>query len=100
MILRYTPQARLDLHRIEDYIRNELSNPIAAENVTRRILLGCSNLKSNPRLGLDLSSKIQRKTDLKYLVLSKYIVVYRIEKDLIEVIRIFDGRTEYLSYLF
>ncbi len=100
MILSYTPLARQDLHEIEDYIKNELANPQAAKNTVQRVLKGCSNLKANPKLGLDLSSKIGQKTDLRYLIISTYIAVYRIEKNTIKVIRIRDGRTDYINYLF
>lgn len=99
MILRYTPQARIDLHEIEDYIKNELSNPQAAARIIERILKGCSNLKSNPNLGLDLSSKIEQKTDLRYLILSNYIAIYRVDNNSVSIIRIIDGRTDYLRYL-
>ena len=59
----------------------------------------CSNLKSNPYLGLDLSSKIGQKTDLRYLILSNYIAIYRVENNTVSIIRIMDGRTDYLRYL-
>ena len=93
MILSYTPLARQDLH-------NELANPQAAKNTVQRVLKGCSNLKANPKLGLDLSSKIGQKTDLRYLIISNYIAVYRIEKNTIKILRIRDGRTDYINYLF
>ena len=100
MILRYTPLARQDFHEIEDYIKKELANPQAAKNIVQRVLKGCSNLKSNPKLGLDLSTKIGQKTDLRYLIISNYIAIYRIENKIINVIRIRDGRTDYINYLF
>ena len=100
MILRYTPLARQDLHEIEDYIKNDLANPQAAKNTVQRILKGCSNLKDNPKLGLDMSAKIVQKTDLRYLIISNYIAVYKIEKNIINIIRIRDGRTDYINYLF
>ena len=100
MILSYTPLARQDLHEIEAYIKNELANPQASKNTVQRVLKGCSNLKANPKLGLDLSSKIGQKTDLRYLIISNYIAVYRIEKNTIKILRIRDGRTDYINYLF
>ena len=100
MILSYTPLARQDLHEIDDYIKNELANPQAAKNTVQRVLKGCSNLKANPKLGLDLALKIGQKTDLRYLIISNHIAVYRIEKNTIKVIRIRDGRTDYINYLF
>ena len=99
MILRYTPQARIDLHEIEDYIKNELSNPQVAARIIERILRGCSNLKSNPNLGLDLSSKIEQKMNLRYLIISNYIAIYKVENNSVSIIRIMDGRTDYLRYL-
>ena len=100
MILSYTPLARQDLHEIDDYIKNELANPQAAKNTVQRVLKGCSNLKANPKLGLDLTLKIGQKTDLRYLIISNYIAVYRIEKNTIKIIRIRDGRTDYINHLF
>ena len=100
MILSYTPLALQDLHEIDDYIKNELANPQAAKNTVQRVLKGCSNLKANPKLGLDLTLKIGQKTDLRYLIISNYIAVYRIEKNTIKIIRIRDGRTDYINYLF
>ncbi len=100
MILSYTPLARQDLHEIVDYIKNELANPQAAKNTVQRVLKGCSNLKANPKLGLDLTLKIGQKTDLRYLIISNYIAVYRIEKNTIKIIRIRDGRMDYINYLF
>ena len=100
MILSYTPLARQDLHEIDDYIKNELANPQAAKNTVQRVLKGCSNLKANPKLGLDLTLKIGQKTDLRYLIISNYIAVYRIEKNTIKIIRSRDGRTDYINYLF
>ena len=100
MIPSYTPIARQGLHEIEDYIKNELANPQAAKNTVQRVLKGCSNLKANPKLGLDLALKIGQKTDLRYLIISNHIAVYRIEKNTIKVIRIRDGRTDYINYLF
>ena len=99
MILRYTPQARQDLREIESYIKNELANPSAARNIVQRLLKGCSILKSNPKMGLDLASKIGQKTELRYLILSNYIVIYKLEQKTISVIRILDGRTDYLRLL-
>ena len=99
MILRYTPQARIDLHEIEEYIKNELSNPQAAARIIERILRGCSNLNSNLNLGLDLSSKIGQQTDLRYLIISNYIAIYKVEINSVSIIRIMDGRTDYLRYL-
>ena len=100
MKLIYSPQARADLREIKAYIRDNLQNPSAAENVTQRILKGCALLKDNPKLGAELSRKIDRDTDLRYLVINQHIAFYKIDTDIIRVIRIRDARTNYMHIIF
>lgn len=100
MKLIYSPQARVDLREIKAYIRDNLQNPTAAENVTQRILKGCALLKDNPKLGAELSGKIDRDTDMRYLVINQHIAFYKIDADIIRVIRIRDARTNYMHIIF
>ena len=100
MKLIYSPQARVDLREIKAYIRDNLQKPTAAENVTQRILKGCALLKDNPKLGAELSRKIDRDTDLRYLVINQHIAFYKIDNDIIRVIRIRDARTNYMHIIF
>ena len=100
MKLIYSPQARVDLREIKAYIRDNLQNPTAAENVTQRILKGCALLKDNPKLGAELSGKIDRNTDMRYLVINQHIAFYKIDTDIIRVIRIRDARTNYMHIIF
>lgn len=100
MQLRYTPQARNDLRNFKQYISAELCNQQAAKRVTEKIVKDCSNLKSNPFLGPELKNKLDVNTDLRYLISSNYIVFYRINDDVISIIRICDARTNYINILF
>lgn len=47
-----------------------------------------------------MTAKTERETDLRYLICGKYIIFYRIGEDVISVIRILDGRTDYMRILF
>ncbi|MCC8181949.1 MAG: type II toxin-antitoxin system RelE/ParE family toxin [Clostridiales bacterium] len=100
MILRYTPAARADLADTRDYIENTLKNPGAAQNVTMQILKHCSILKEQPFCGGDLAAKTGRDTDMRFLVCGKHIAFYRVQDETISVIRILDGRTNYMRELF
>ncbi len=100
MKLIYSPQARVDLREIKAYIRDNLQNPTAAENITQKILKGCALLKDNPKLGAELSGKIDRDTDMRYLVINQHIAFYKIDTDIIRVIRIRDARTNYMHIIF
>ena len=96
MKLRYAPEALNDLAEIKQYIKEELGSPIAAGKIISGILASCSLLKSQPRLGMELSKRIGRETDYRYLISGNYIVFYRIENKNISVYRIIDARTDYI----
>lgn len=100
MKLRYTPQSRADLRNFRQYISVELCSPQAAKRVTEKIVKDCSNLKNNPFLGPELKNKLDVNTDLRYFISSNYIVFYRVNDDVISVIRICDARTNYIGVLF
>lgn len=100
MKLRYTPEARADVREMQEYIRETLKNPLAANRIAARILESCSRLKDLPQMGATLAEKVGRETDLRYLISGKYIVFYRVEDAAVSVIRILDGRTNYMRALF
>ena len=99
MKLRYTPEALNDLAEIKQYIKEDLGSPIAAGKIISGILASCSLLKNQPGLGMELSKRIGRETDYRYLISRNYIVFYRIEDDSISVYRIIDARTDYMRTL-
>lgn len=96
MKLRFTLEALNDLAVIKQYIRKDLESPIAAGKIINGILVSCSLLKKQPRLGMELSKRIDRETDYRYLISGNYIVFYRIENNSISVYRIIDARTDYI----
>ena len=100
MTLVYSPQARADLRDIKTYIRDALSNPIAAENVTRKILKSCALLKDNPKLGALLSGKTGKDTDMRYLIIGQYIAFYKTDDKAVRIIRIKNARTNYMHIIF
>ena len=59
-------------------------------------------LKDNPNLGALLADKFSLTDDVKYryIIINKQIVFYEVNDDVIEIVRVLDGRTDYLSKLF
>lgn len=100
MKLVYSPQARDDLREINAYIRDTLLNPTAADHITGRILKTCSLLKENPLLGAELRAKIDRETDMRYLIIGQHIAFYTVIGNTIRVIRIRSARTDYMQLIF
>lgn len=101
MKLKYRPAAIEDIQRASDYIEKVLKNRSAAQKLKARILQGASLLKENPHMGVSLSSKYDDlDTSIRFIVISKQLVFYEISDDVIEIIRVLDGRTDYLARLF
>lgn len=100
MILRYTPEALEDLRLINEYISKDLKNPLAAKRIIKEIVKSVSYLKEQPRLGINLSAKTGRDTDLLYIISGNHIVFYRIDDKYVSIIRIINARTNYLQVIF
>lgn len=101
MKLKYRPAAITDIQRAADYIEKVLKNRSAAQKLKTRILQGASLLKENPHMGVSLSSKYDDlDTSIRFIVISKQLVFYEINGDIIEIIRVLDGHTDYLARLF
>ena len=96
MKLRFTPEALNDLTEIKQYIAKDLGSPLAAGKIISGILASCSLLKNQPGLGMELSKRIGRETDYRYLISGKCIVFYRIEGNSVSVYRVIDSRTDYI----
>ncbi len=100
MIIVYRPAAIDDINNTADYLENELKNPQAAQRLKERILHTISLLKENPEIGPLLSSKYYTvDNNYRYIIVNKQIVFYEIADDIIEIVRVLDGRTDYLAHL-
>lgn len=101
MRIVYRPAAVEDIQLSADYIENKLKNPYAAERFKQRILSGISLLRENPLMGQHLSAKYEGiKSDYRFIIINKHFVFYRIEEEVIYIIRVLDGRTDYMTHLF
>lgn len=101
MNITYKSAALRDIQQKRDYIGNILSNKQAARKLTESILRAVSLLAENPRMGVPLRSRYEVDSDLRFLIVSKQLVFYRIEDETqISVVRILDGRQDYMAILF
>ena len=96
----YRPAAIEDIKSTAAYLESELKNPQAAERFKERILYSVSLLKDNPNMGNLLSNKYDSiESDYQYIIVNKQLVFYEINDEVIEVVRVLDGRTDYLAHL-
>ncbi len=58
-------------------------------------------LKENPHMGMALGNKFDGlNTDIRFVTVSKQLIFYVPHEDYIEIVRVLDGRTDYLTHLF
>ena len=100
MKIIYKKAAIDDLLNIENYIINQFHNTQAAKKLKSNIVDTISLLKDNPYLGPIMSYRFNIDTSFRYLVVSKQLVFYNVNKENIEILRILDSRQDYLSLLF
>lgn len=101
MKIVYRPAAIDDIKSTAEYLAKELKNPQAAQRLKERILYSISLLKDNLNMGNSLSTKYEEvKSDYQYIVVNKQLVFYEINNGTIEIVRVLDGRTDYLTHLF
>ena len=86
MQLRWTTPAAEDLYRIVKRIQQD--NPTAATRTAKTLYEGCLDLRKFPRIGR--RGRIQGTRELVFPSLP-YIVVYKVEDEVVEVLRIYHG---------
>lgn len=101
MTIVYRPDAIHDLQRSCDYIKHNLGNPSAAAALRMKVLRSISLLKETPLMGMALRSKFENlETDIRFLIVNHQLIFYEINGQTIFILRILDGRTDYLTQLF
>ncbi len=98
--INFSPLAINDLLEIKEYISVELDDKDAAKRISTNILTKIENLAKFPLLGENLESKIDVSTNYRYLVCESYIAFYRVENNIVYIIRILYGKSDYLRTLF
>lgn len=95
----FSPKASADLDEIKAYIESELGSPKAANEKILEILGAIDNLSVFPEIGPSLKGKIDSLARYRCLSVSGYLVFYRIETKRVLVVRILNGRMDYLRIL-
>lgn len=98
--IEYSPEAVKDLQGIEEYISVELDNSQSAERIVDKIINKIDSLADLPEIGAPLSSRVDVKTDYRYLVCGNYNAFYRIEYETVKIIRVLNARRNFMAILF
>lgn len=93
------PAAKDELKEIAK-LHLKLVGPDSAEKITDKILNSLELLSSNPYMGYKVKNTYVAKQGFRVLICGKYMCFYKINKDLIEIYHITDGRRNYFDKLF
>ena len=84
--LRINPIVAKDLKNIRDYIAED--NEEYAAKTMKEIYGKFENLQMFSGIGSDLSKRVSFRTDYKYMVWENYVIIYKIEKECVEIYRV------------
>lgn len=91
--------AEQDMEKLFLYIQDDLANPVAAQNIARKILQRMQQLTNFPEMGASMVTIDIRLENYRYLIVDNYLVVYRYNKDGIYIVRVLYARSDYVRML-
>ena len=95
MKVRFSPAADADLAAIQAFIAED--NPVAAAIFTRDLAGAAIAIGATP-LGFPLLPD-HRSSSLRRRVYHSYLIVYRLDTDTVEIVRVLHGARDYRSLL-
>ena len=90
--IKMSKKARRDIRRINDYLEG-----YGAGNVYKRIKKDIENLEFMPRIHKTLYSSKDPNGEYRRIVSGKYSIIYQIQEDKINILRIFNQKENYLN---
>lgn len=100
MRLEFAPDALEDIQETKRYIAAVLKNKSAASRVVKMIVHNCKQLKEQPYLGMSVEARTGYSSDLRYLICESWLAFYQVQGDTVRIVRVIDGRTDYVRILF
>ncbi len=98
--IKFSPEAINDLQKTKKYIAEELCNEQAAVGTIAKITKKIRMLADFPESGAPLYSVIDIETDYRFFICGNYTAFYRLENNIVYIIRILYGRRNFVQILF
>lgn len=99
MKLRYSANAQNDIASILDYFTSELEYPDVGERVIAEILQKAIRLEMFPESGVIIDDESGGVTGYRFIVIGKYLLVYDVREDTVEVARVVHASFDYTRLL-
>lgn len=98
--IKFSPEAIADFQQTKEYISEELGSIDAVNNTIQKIMKSIKMLETFPLSGASLTSIVDFKTDYRFLVCGNYTAFYRVENDVVYIIRVLYDKRNFMRILF
>ena len=97
--VEYSPNALEDLQKIKAYIIENFGVD-GAQKALGKITASVRRLEEYPALGVALGRMIDVPTEYMYIFIERNYVFYRIEGNIVQIVRIINERQDFMQILF
>lgn len=98
-ITQYSEEAKQDLIEIKKYIKYNLQEPNIANKLISKIKNAIEDIKNNPEVYAIIDNDFIKKLEIRKIIVDNYIVFYRIKNNTIEIVRVMNGRRNWIELL-
>lgn len=98
--IKLSSQVVDDLKEIKSYIEEELQNPIAAKNTILKTIEKYESLSKTPGIGIPVERYVGFPTDYKFVLANNYSIFYRLENEIVRIVRIIYSKRDFIHILF
>jgi plasmid stabilization system protein ParE len=99
MKIAYLEPAKRDFERFRDFLRAADVSEDKISEIIKTLVSDIRILKDNPKIGRKIGGKFGFDTEYRALVCGRYVAIYEIAGNTIEVRRIFHGKEDYVAVL-
>lgn len=97
--IQFSPLAKEDLMKLKRYLIEEFDTAIASDKM-KSLIESIRKFEEYPLLGRPLTNLIDIPTDYMYVVSDKNYIFYRLEGNVVHIIRVLDARQDFMNFLF
>lgn len=97
--IQFSPIAKEDLMKLKSYLTEEFDTAITSDKI-KSLIESIRKFETYPLLGRPLTNLIDIPTEYMYFVSDKNYIFYRLEGNVVHVIRVLDTRQDFMNILF
>ena len=95
----FSPEALKDIEEIKNYLLGQFGEETTTKNI-KKIIKEIHTLSSFPLKGSGILERYGINSEYRYIYTNRNYAFYRIDDDVIRIIRVLDARRDFLNILF